>query len=408
MILTKAEGKPQPVGARRQLLERVLSSRHFQHAPTQTSVLRYLVERSCDSASPPKEYDIAVNAMQRSQSFDSKYDPVVRVTISSLRKRLKMYFLSEGRWEPFHLALPKGSYRVLFLDAATDRSQGDAEQPYSDRSLELFWQPHLASEAGNVLVYTEPLFFRDSKGHYYRDPDVNDLHTAERYLKTRAADVNFGPLRISVGCLWTGEVHCMLSILQLFQGLGAAVEIKTSRACSWPEFKQTSLILLGSSRTNSILKALEGGTPFILNSRQIECERRRSGKTIYRDSHFIDGNMERMTAYALVTRRPSPTPGGAVTIIAANHCRGIEGAGNFLSQEDKVHGVVEAMTARNGVLPKCFQLVLRVDTIDATREVVNSECVAWRAFEKTGALAPVPQVTGSLRKRSRTAPSSKA
>ena len=408
MILTKGEGRPQPVGARRQLLERVLSSRHFQHAQTQSAVLRYLVECSYDSAAPPKEYDIAVSAMHRPHSFDSKYDPVVRVTISSIRKRLRMYFLSEGKWEPFHLAIPRGVYRVSFLDAATDRTHDDAG-PYPDRSLELFWRPHLASEAGNVLVYTEPLFFRDSKGHYYRDPNVNDVHAAERFLKTRAAEVDFGPLRLSVGCLWTGEVHCMLAVLQLFQALGAALTIRTPRACSWLDLKQTSLILLGNSRTNGVLKALDGGAPFVLTPRQIELRRPgRSGKDVYRDSRFIDGNMERMTAYALVTRRPSPTPGGSVTMIEANHCRGIEGAGQFLTDEAKVGGVLETIAAQGGALPGCFQLVLRVDTIDTTREVVNSECVAWRVFDRALDPAPVARAAAGGRKRPRVVPASKS
>jgi hypothetical protein len=409
MILTKAEGKPQPVGARRQLLERVLSSRYFEHAKTQSAVLRYLVESSCGSAAPPKEYDIAVNAMQRPHSFDPTHDPVVRVMMSSIREHLRMYFLSEGRQEPFHLAIPKGIYRAVFLDAATDRNHGDAE-PYLYRALELFWQPHLASEAGNALVYTEPLFFRDSRGHYYRDSDVNDLHTAERFLKSRTAEVNFGPLRLSLGCLWTGEVHCMLSIMRLFHGLGAALEIKTPRTCSWLELKQTSLILLGNSGMNSVLKALEGGTPFVLDSRQIELRRPgRSEKAVYRDSRFIDGNMERMTVYALVTRRPGPTPGSTVTMIAANHCRAIEGAGYFLTQEDKVRGVLETIAGCGGVLPSCFQFVLRVDTIDTTREVVNSECVAYRVFDRTRGSAPVKRrVNGSARKRSETVPASQA
>jgi hypothetical protein len=405
--LTKAEGKPQLVGARRELLDRVLSSRYFQHARSRSAVLHYLVECSCRSAAPPKEYDIAVSAMQRPHSFDPTIDPVVRVTISSIRERLKMYFLSEGLREPFHLVIPKGTYRVVFLDAATNRNHGDAE-PYPDRTLELLWQPHLASEARNELVYTEPLFFRDSKGHYYRDPEVNDLDTAGRFLKSRAAEVKFAPLRPSLGCLWTGEVRCMLSIMHLFQSLGAALEIRTPRTFSWQELEQASLILLGNSTTNSVLKALEGGTPFVLSSRHIELRRPgRSEKAVYRDSRFIDGNMERMTVYALVTRRPGLTPGSAVTMIAANHCRAIEGAGYFLSQAEKVRGVLETIAASGGVLPRCFQLVLRVDTIDTTREVVHSECVAYRVFDRTCDSAPCPRVNGSARKRSKTVPALK-
>jgi hypothetical protein len=67
-------------------------------------------------------------------------------------------------------------------------------------------------------------------------------------------------------------------------------------------------------------------------------------------------------------------------MIAANHCRGIEGAGYFLSQEDRAGSVLDRLRGRGGALPRCFQLVLRVDTIDTTRAVVNAECVAHRVF----------------------------
>jgi hypothetical protein len=192
----------------------------------------------------------------------------------------------------------------------------------------------------------------------------------------------------------------MLSILHLFYGLGAALEIRTARTFSWLEFGQTSLILLGNSKTNSVLKAFEGGMPFVLNTRQIELrEPSPSERAVYRDSRFIDGNMERMTAHALVTRRPGPTPESAVTMIAANHCRGLEGAGYFLTQEDKVRGVLEMIATHDGVLPKCFQILLRIDTVDTTREVVNAECVAYRLFDRTRGSAPGPRFNGNTRKR---------
>jgi hypothetical protein len=250
-------------------------------------------------------------------------------------------------------------------------------------------------------VYTEPLFFRDDLGHYYRDPEINEVRSADRFLKRRGDVLKFGPLRLSLGCLWTGEVHCMLALLRLFQGLGAPLEIKTPRTCSWLELKRTSLILLGNARTNSVLKSLDGGTPFTLQARQIENRKpAKDEKRSYRDSRFIDGNMECMTAYALVTRRPGPTPESVVTMIAANHCRGIEGAGYFLSQEERVREVLERLRTRGPALPRCFQLVLRVDTIDTTREVVNAECVAHRVFARNGQAAPVRKKSGGSPRRS--------
>jgi hypothetical protein len=367
-------------GARQQLLTRILSSRYFEHAHAQSAVLRYLVERSCSTTVAPKEYEIAVNAMGRPASFDPRTSPVVRVLMAGIRERLAMYFLSEGNREPCHLAIPKGGYRVEFRDASSDRETRTTTR-YEYAALEQFWQPHLAGDAGNILVYTEPVFFRDEKGHYYRDPDVNDIPAAERFVGSRSPEINLGPLRVSYGCLWTGEVHCLLSILRMFRQLGAPLEIRTARVCSWVELKQTSLILLGNSRTNSILKSLDLDSPFRLHGHCIEIKKPEgTEKRLYRTSRRGSPNLEKMTTYALVTRRPGLTPGSAATIIAADHCRAIEGAGYYLTHEEKVRVLLERMRLRNASIPEQFQLVVRVETIDTTREIVEVEYVAHRVL----------------------------
>lgn len=375
-----AESETVAQGARRQLLKRILASRHFEHAPAQSAVLRYLVERSFTSAAPPKEFEIAVAAMGRPASFDPRASPIVRVMVAGIRERLAMYFLAEGRQEPCRLTIPKGGYGVVFQDVASARvTRTTGERKYA--SLEQFWQPHLAGEAGNILIYTEPLFFRDDRGHYYRDPDVNDLPTAERLLAGRSPVGGFRPTRVTYGCLWTGEVHCLLSILRSFRELGAPLEIRTPRVCSWVELKQTSLILLGNCRTNSILKSLELDFPFVLHGHCIENRKPEAGeKRRYRTNRRGSPNLERMTTYALVTRRPGLTPGCVVTTIAADHCRAIEGAGHYLTQESTVGSLLERMKLRNAVLPAQFQLILRVETIDTTREIVSVECEAHRVL----------------------------
>src|SRR5215470_947601 len=64
--------RPMP-DPRQQLLSRVLTSRQFAHADTLKRILRYLCERSADAGgTPPKEYDIAIQAMGRSESFDPR------------------------------------------------------------------------------------------------------------------------------------------------------------------------------------------------------------------------------------------------------------------------------------------------------------------------------------------------
>lgn len=223
------------------LLLRILASRQFAHADRLKRVLRYLIERSSDpNRPPPKEYEIAVQAMGRPESFDSRMDPIVRVTVATIRERLQAYFATEGKGECSRLEIPKGQYRVVFIEA--DRAQ---PMPEEDRSaISRFWHPYFQKDVANIIVYTEPLFFRDNKGRYFRDWNVNappeDLGQISRsFPGARAADIS-----PTFHYLSAGEMHCLLSLTRLFHEMGAPVETRNSRNARWEELNDANLILL--------------------------------------------------------------------------------------------------------------------------------------------------------------------
>lgn len=363
--------------ARQQLLNRILASREFAHAHTLKRILAYLCERAAEGGKPPKEYDIAVQAMGRPESFDPRTDPIVRVSVASVRDRLLAYFATEGQHEPLRLAVPKGKYLAVFTEAAPA-----AETKSIEHALRQFWKPYLAGEAPNVIAYTEPVFFRDDKGHYIRDWYVNDPGAAGR-LTSRMKRAGYGTLEPSFHYLSTGEVHCMLSIARLFHETRVPIETRNCRISAWNELRAANLILLGSPRTNAFLDSLQSGGGFVITADRIENRARRPGeKPYYKGRRYLDGKLVRMTEYALVTRRAGLAPGRAVTLIAANHGRAIEGAGHFLTLEDRVESVLRAMGLADAAeLPPCFQMLMRVETIDIDDEVAGVQCVAHRVLE---------------------------
>ena len=366
-----------------QLLSRILSSREFAHAHILKRILRYLVERSAaENASAPKEYEIAVEAMGRAASFDPRTDPIVRVSIASIRDRLLAYFATEGRQERIRLGIPKGQYLAVFTAAS---EAGTAAEKAPVRPLVQFWKPYLSGEAANVIVYTEPLFFRDEHGHYLRDWHVNDLSTGCEEIRRRLPMDGLGPLHPSFHYLSAGEVHCMLSISRMFHEMGIPVETRNSRISSWNELRNANLILLGSPRTNTFLSTLQSGRePFSIDPDRIENRAPEGNEAaLYQGRRYLDGKLMRMTEYALVTRRPGLSSGCAVTMIAANHGRAIEGAGHFLTLEDRVESVIESMGfPRAPELPPHFQLLMRVETIDVDDEVAQTQSIAHHVISE--------------------------
>ncbi len=118
---------------------------------------------------------------------------------------------------------------------------------------------------------------------------------------------------------------------------------------------------------------------------------------VYRARRYMEGKLERLTEYALVTRRPGLIPGSVMTLISGNHGRAIEGAGQFLALEDKVDCLLQAAGfAAQPNLPPHFQILLRVEMIDYDEEVIQVDYVSHRVLPENGE-EPEPAVAGGSR-----------
>lgn len=144
--------------AERAELEAVLSSGIFVRAPSLAHMLSYVCEKHFQGqAEELKEYNIAVEALQRPPDFDQKKDSIVRVEAHRLRKRLRSYYQTDGAAHDIHIDLPTGGYAPSFIHRAsggeTD-AQTAASQPGPPR---LVPRPMLAAAAA-LLVCVMAVF----------------------------------------------------------------------------------------------------------------------------------------------------------------------------------------------------------------------------------------------------------
>jgi Tol biopolymer transport system component len=113
-------GPPAPAsdytfGAERDELARVLASDRFQRAPTLSSILEYVcLKHFRGETIDIKEYNIAVEALDRPPDFDPAEHSIVRVEASRLRKRLRQYYENEGTGNPLRISLARSGYRPGF------------------------------------------------------------------------------------------------------------------------------------------------------------------------------------------------------------------------------------------------------------------------------------------------------
>jgi len=92
-------------------LARVLNSHEFRASKRSQEFLRYVVERTLSGeASRLKERNIGTDVFGRPSSYDPSDDATVRVKAGEVRKRLSLYYASEGARDTVRIDLPGGTY----------------------------------------------------------------------------------------------------------------------------------------------------------------------------------------------------------------------------------------------------------------------------------------------------------
>lgn len=98
-----------------ELVQRIVSNRHFSKAPQLREILIYICQRGItDPAAIIKEHEIGCNVLGRKSDFNPYDDNIVRVQISHLRKKLEEYFATDGKYEPIQIKVPRGAYVPRF------------------------------------------------------------------------------------------------------------------------------------------------------------------------------------------------------------------------------------------------------------------------------------------------------
>src|ERR1700694_3532218 len=100
-----------PADAIREELNRVLASHEFRSSKRSQDFLRYVVEHTLSGHGDMlKERTIGIDVFGRSTSYDPSDDATVRVKAGEVRKRLGLYYSSQGAHNPLRIHLPSGTY----------------------------------------------------------------------------------------------------------------------------------------------------------------------------------------------------------------------------------------------------------------------------------------------------------
>jgi hypothetical protein len=102
---------PASENAIREEMNRILASHEFRASKRSQEFLRYVVEHTLTGRSDTlKERTIGIDVFGRSSAYDPSNDATVRVKAGEVRKRLGLYYATEGARDPVRIELPAGAY----------------------------------------------------------------------------------------------------------------------------------------------------------------------------------------------------------------------------------------------------------------------------------------------------------
>ena len=142
-------------------LSGMLQSTPFRTSKQAQRLLQYIVDESLAGRPETlKERIIGITVFDRRPDYDTNSDPIVRLRVAEVRKRLALYYQNAPD-EPVLISIPSGSFRAVFewVRSSPAVSPSPWKQEPSQQSVEPITQPVLHEPADRKSA--SPIRFRD-------------------------------------------------------------------------------------------------------------------------------------------------------------------------------------------------------------------------------------------------------
>jgi hypothetical protein len=378
----------------RKQLRRVLASPVFQNSKRYAAVLTYIVDQTLAGYGDRlKERTIGVEVFQRTPTYDTATDHVVRSAASEVRKRLAQYYQGNAHgqlridvllgsyvpqfsWAEEHAALPSASPQavpareerlapsepttsriwlrpkwivVAFLILAVSLSSwGVLFLLQRGDPFEGFWKPVLSSRAPVLLCIGNVEGGQGSPG---QEPDLNSTLSLAGFHNSPHETVN------------VYDVNTMTKFARLLESRGRRFEFKSQSDATFTDLQNGPAILVGLQNNN--------WTGRLISGLRFTVEHPNFTKVIIRDRKnpsnqdwsidYATPYLDVTRDYALVLRMADPKTEQTVVVAAGITVFGTFAAGDFLTNKNEMKKL--SAIAPPGWETKNMELVLSTDVI---------------------------------------------
>ncbi len=434
------EAADQPtVEERRALIDRVAASAQFRRSARLRDFLLYVGGQSLKEGCPQiHEQEIGAKVFGRSSSYDRSQDNIVRVNATELRKRIDLYFVSEGAHETLLLEIPRGGYKPVFrrrslelqsdpgtpaesaspaaslaidADRANPRLQryrahvawaafslllaiccfALLQQQRAMRKAQSMWdeKPVVGAlwadfiqpdqETAIVLADASVSLSEDIAGQPMSLPDyVSHNYAGQIQTSSASPDRKSDLLQIfNHNLVAFGDVRAAQQILALAPR-SSSLHLTLSRFFTADAIKRKSFVLIGGKKANPWTQLFDDQMNFSLDYNKEHSESFVANRHVRKGEQAIyaaSSVANGFIGYSVVAYLPNPGRTGNVIILAGTDSDATSAAAEFVTSEKQLSNFLDTLHQKK--FPY-FEVLLKTSRMSGTS--FNAELVSYRTY----------------------------
>jgi hypothetical protein len=433
------EGLDRPsIEERRALIERVAASAQFGRAARLRDFLLYVGGQSLKDGCPEiHEQEIGAKVFGRSSDYDRSQDNIVRVNATELRKRIELYFATEGVRETLILEIPRGGYKPIFhrrlpetpgeaaapavihptveapaheapavpqsrnrlihvvwASACTalavacvllfqqDRAMRKALNPWEGRpAVEAFWAGFLSDrQQTDVVLGDDSLSITQD---LIRHPISLEDYLSRNYMR-QIQTSDFSPDRkfdldqlFAHNLVTFGGVRAAQLVLAQIP-VSPAANLTLSRYYVADSIKQHNVILIGGKKANPWVHLFEDQMNFVTDYDDAHWQAfvaNHSPKPGEQAVYPVSHDSNSLVGYSTIAYLPNPSRTGNVIILAGTDSDATCAAAEFLTSNIELQKFQDSLRVKT--FPY-FEILLKTSRLSGTS--FSSELLAYRTY----------------------------
>ena len=357
-------------GFKQAQIQRIVESKAFRTSEVQRNLLQYLADKAmAGDGETVKEYTIGLDVFGKPSSFDPRQESSVRMHVARLRQKMAEYYRTEGAADVTIVDLPKGGFKLVFLERDAAVVAEAVAAPARPRwvwpavgfaaalllSAFVVWMRSPAETAGvlQTAAVAEPGLSADLAelwAPFFNSPrPILVSLSATRDALTGAGTAN--------GAFYLGQF--------LTPNRKREVVVTRSDQISMPEIATDNVVFVGPSAGSRQMESVPMQTEFVLDAKGIRNLKPKSGEPAFLADRAAGSSAEGTAeeTFALISHVPGLYGNGEILLLEGNRTSSVMAAVKSFTDP----GLARMMAAElreKGKLPHFYQVVLRIRSMD--------------------------------------------